>query len=120
MADRIDRRRAPRIPCDLSVEYKLRGGRIREGRMTNLGTSGMLLTMQGTAPPVGADLLFRFRLPRSTRPVQAVGSVRWISLGRAGVQFVRFSPQEQHEIQTYCASELARQRQTDTSEHPLD
>lgn len=120
MADRIDRRRAPRIPCDLSVEYKLRGGRIRKGRMTNLGTSGMLLTMQETAPPVGADLLFRFRLPRSTHRVQAIGSVRWISLDRAGVQFVRLSPQEQHEIQTYCVSELARQRKTDTSEHPLD
>ncbi len=120
MADRIDQRRAPRTPCNISVEHKPRGRRVREGRITNLRTSGMLLTMQGTAPPVGADLLFRFRLPRSTHPVQAVGSVRWISLGKAGVKFVRLSPQEQHEIQTYCASELGRQRKTDTSEHPLD
>lgn len=119
MSEITDRRRSSRIACDLSVEYKFRGGRIREARMINIGTSGMLLTVRGAVPPVGADLLFRFRLPRTTRSIKAVGSVRWASVGRAGVEFIRLNPQEQNEIQTYCARELARQRKTNTSEHPL-
>ncbi len=116
MHERVDRRRSPRIPCDLSVEYKLRGGRLQEGRLANIGTRGMLLTMHGTAPPVGADLLFRFRLPQSTRAVQAVGSVRWASVDRVGVEFIRLNTQEEDEVRTYCARELAGQSEQDSSE----
>lgn len=119
MNELIDRRRSPRVPCDLSVEYKLRGGRIREGRLTNIGIGGIVLTMHVAPPPVGADLLFRFRLPRSPRPVQAVGSVRWAAPGRAGVEFTRLSSQEQDEIRAYCERKLPEQRKPDPSEqHP--
>lgn len=108
MSDLNDRRRSPRVSCDLAVEYKLRGGRVREARMTNIGASGMLLTMQEAAPPVGTDLLFRFRLPRSTRPVQAVGSIRWATLGKAGIEFVRLSSNEEDQIRVYCARVLGQ------------
>ena len=36
MSDRDDTRRSPRIPCDLPMEYQLKGGRSREGRITKL------------------------------------------------------------------------------------
>lgn len=114
MPETTDRRRAPRIPCTLSVEYKLRGGPLHKGRMANIGTRGMLLMLLGTAPPVGADLLFRFRLPDSARAVQAVGSVRWASVDRVGVEFVRLANQQKNEIRTYCARAMARQRERET------
>jgi len=118
MNELTDRRRSPRVPCNLSVEYKLRGGRIREGRLTNIGIGGIVLTMHVAPPPVGADVLFRFHLPRSPRPVQAVGSVRWAAPGRAGVEFTRLNSQEQDEIRAYCETKLPQQRKSDPSEQP--
>ncbi len=119
MSDRIERRRLARIPCDLPVEYKFRGGRIREARMTNIAVRGLLLTIEGTVPPVGADLLFRFRLPHSTRPVQAIGCVRWAALGMAGVEFISLSLQGQDEIQTFCDRELATHEHRDVLDRIL-
>ena len=49
MSELIDRRVSPRIPCDFSVDYEARGTRTQEGRIANIGTGGMLLTMQGGA-----------------------------------------------------------------------
>lgn len=110
MDDVIDRRRAPRISCDLSVEYAIGGSPTQEGRMINIATLGALLTTPGASPPVGAELLLRFHLPLSGRPVQAAGSVRWTTPGRAGVEFVHLGLHEQDEIWRYYARELAQQR----------
>jgi hypothetical protein len=41
--DLSDRRRSPRIPCDLSVEYEERGARTQQGRIANIGITGTLL-----------------------------------------------------------------------------
>ncbi len=113
MGDLIDRRRSPRIPCNLSVEYQVTGARTHDGRMANIGTGGGLLTTQGPIPPVGAGLLLRFHLPLSNRPVQAAGNVRWGNQGTAGVEFLHLNLQEQDEIWRYYARELARQRDLD-------
>ncbi len=110
MSDLIDRRVSPRIPCDFSVAYKAMGARGQVGRITDIGTTGAHVTTQGTIPPVGAHVLLRFRLPLSHRPVQVVGGVRWGSLRGAGVEFIRFSPQEQDEVWRFYARESARQR----------
>ncbi len=110
MSNLTDRRVSPRIPCDFSVEYKLRGGQFQKGRTTNIGTRGMLLTMEGTAPPVEAELLFRFHLPLTKRPIQAMGNVRWAGQGFAGVEFGDLRHQAQDEIWRYYARESARQR----------
>ena len=50
MSELIDRRVSPRIFCDFSVDYEARGARAELGRISNIGTGGMLLTMQGGGP----------------------------------------------------------------------
>ncbi len=114
MSHQVDRRRAPRIPCSLSVEYAIGGSPTQEGRMINIATLGALLTTQGASPHVGAELLLRFHLPLSGRPVQAAGNVRWTTPDRAGVEFVHLGLHEQDEIWRYYARELARQRQMES------
>lgn len=113
MGDIDDRRRSPRIPCDLPVEYQEKGARTREGRMTNIGITGTLLRTQAASPPVGVEVSIRFRLPLSNRPVQTIGTVKWATQWAAGVEFVHLNFQEQDEIWRYYARELARQRKPD-------
>ncbi len=98
MSELIDRRVSPRIFCDFSVDYEARGARAELGRISNIGTGGMLLTMQGGGPPLGADLLLRFHLPLSKRPIKAASKVRWVTQGTAGVEFGDLSLQAQGEI----------------------
>ncbi len=113
MSDPSDRRRSPRIPCDLSVDYEEKGARTQEGRMANIGITGTLLRTQAASPPVGVELFLRFRLPLSNRPVQTAGTVRWAAQWTAGVEFGHLNFQEQDEIWRYYARELARQRKPD-------
>jgi hypothetical protein len=108
MREFFDRRRAARIACDLSVEYKFRGGSLRGCRISNLGMYGLLLTAHGTNPPVGADLLLRLYLPRTNRPVQVIGTVRWTTEETAGVEFTGLSHQAQDEIWNYYRRESTR------------
>jgi hypothetical protein len=116
--DLSDRRRSPRIPCDLSVEYEERGARTQQGRIANIGITGTLLKTQAASPPVGVELFIRFRLPLSNRPVQTVATVRWAAQWSAGVEFVHLNFQEQDEIWRYYARELARQRKPDAWRRP--
>lgn len=113
MSELINRRISPRIPCDLSVHYGTRGARVQPGRITDIGTAGARLAMMAAVPPIGTELLLRFHLPISSRPVQTLGSVRWTKQGIAGVEFVYLSPQAQDEIWRYYAQESARRRGTE-------
>ncbi len=110
MSELIDRRVSPRIFCDLWVDYKPGGAHTQPGRITNIGTAGAQLTTQGAVPAIGADLLLRFHLPRSKRPIEAMGHVRWATRGTAGVEFGQLDPQAQNEIWRYYAKDLAWQR----------
>lgn len=105
-----DRRRSPRVSCDLSVEYAVRDDPTRMGRLTNIGTGGALLTTQAAIPSVGTVLLLRFHLPLSNRPVKTLGKVEWANRGEIGVQFVHLSLHEQEEIWRYYARESAWER----------
>lgn len=98
MSEPLDRRVSPRIFCNLSVEYMVRGGDPQAGRITNIGTLGVLLLTHEGDLPVGAELLLRFILPLSNRPIQAEGTVRWATLGRAGVEVDNLTHQAQDEI----------------------
>ncbi len=110
MSGLIDRRVSPRIFCDLWVDYEARGARAQLGRIINLGTAGACLTTQGAIPPVGADLLLCFHFPLRKRPIEAMGHVRWVTRGTAGVEFGQLGPQAQNEIWRYYAKESAWQR----------
>ena len=59
MTEREDTRRSPRIPCDLPMEYHIKGERPRDGRITKIGTVGALLAMED-AVPLGAELVLPF------------------------------------------------------------
>ena len=113
MTEQADKRRSPRAACDLAVEYEVRGARTQQGRITNIGTHGTLLTTQETTPPVGADVLLRFHLPLSHRPVQTLVKVRWVTPGTAGVEFLHLGLQEKDEIWRYYARESSLQRTHD-------
>lgn len=113
MTERTDKRRSPRAACDLAVEYEVRGTRTQQGRIANIGTHGTLLTTQGPIPPVGADVLLRFHLPLSHRPVQTLGKVKWVTSGNAGMEFLHLGLQEKDEIWRYYARESALHRTHD-------
>ncbi|MEE8326035.1 MAG: PilZ domain-containing protein [candidate division NC10 bacterium] len=109
MRDLNDTRRSPRISCDLPMEYQIPGTHPRNGRITKLGTLGALLTTHETVP-LGAELLLSFHLPLSKRQINTVGTVRWTSQGRAGVEFAHLGLQQRDEIWRYYARQSAQQR----------
>jgi len=111
MSGQDDKRRSPRIPCDFPMEYQLKGGRPREGRITKLGTAGALLATQEEVP-VGAELVLTFVGPLSKRPIRAACTVRWVDDCSAGVEFAHLNLQEQDEIWKFYARESARHRQS--------
>ena len=113
MTEPTDKRRSPRAACDLAVEYEVRGARRQQGRITNIGTHGTLLTTQETILSVGADVLLRFHLPLSHRPVQTLGKVKWVTSGNAGMEFLHLGRQEKDEIWRYYARESALHRTHD-------
>ncbi len=114
MTERPDRRRSPRIPCDLAVEYAAAGARPQEGRIANIGTLGILLMTKEEHLPVGTGLRLRFQLPLSQRPIQTQGTVRWATAGKVGVEFLHLDLQQQDEIWRYYAREAAGQRKKES------
>ncbi len=103
-------RRSPRVSCDIPMEYELKGGRPQEGRITKLGTVGTLLTTQESVP-LGAELVLRFYLPLSNRPVRIACMVKWVDDCSVGVEFSHLNLQEQEEIWKFHARESARQQE---------
>lgn len=113
MSEQADRRRSPRNSCDLPVECVAAEAHILAGRIANIGPLGFLVLTQEASPPVGSDLLLRFHLPLSHRPIQTRGIVRWVKAGNVGVEFSQLSLQVQDEIWKYYARKLAEEREQD-------
>ncbi|MFQ5989290.1 MAG: PilZ domain-containing protein [Candidatus Methylomirabilales bacterium] len=111
MTDREDTRRSPRIPCDLPMEYHIKGERPRDGRITKIGTVGALLTMEDPVP-LGAELVLHFHLPLSNRPIRTSCTVKWVDEQSVGVEFAHLNQQEKDEIWKFYARESARQRKS--------
>jgi len=111
MSDPPDTRHSPRIPCDIPVEYQVHGAPPQDGRITDIGTGGALLTTQ-QAIPVGALLILRFQLPLSNRLIQTSCTVKWADHGRTGVKFPGLSRWDHQEIWKYHARESARQQKS--------
>ncbi|MFQ5989740.1 MAG: PilZ domain-containing protein [Candidatus Methylomirabilales bacterium] len=111
MSDPPDTRRSPRVSCDIPMEYQVQGDSPQEGRITKLGTAGALLTTQESLP-LGAELVLRFYLPLSNRPVRIACTVKWVDDCSVGVEFSHLSLQEQEEIWKFHAKESARQRKS--------
>lgn len=109
MTGHDDKRRSPRIPCDIAMEYHVKGDRPQDGRITKLGTAGALLTTEETIP-LGTELVLHFHLPVSNRPIRTNCTVKWVDGQSIGVEFTHLSLQEQDEIWKFYARESARQR----------
>lgn len=95
------------------MEYELKGVRLQDGRITNIGTVGALLITQ-QAIPIGTKLVLHFRLPLTHRPIQIACTVKWAEQQTVGVEFAQLTLQEQAEIWKYHAKETARQRNATT------
>ncbi len=106
-SDWSDKRHSPRVPCDIPVEYEFEGRPPQRGQFTNIGTGGALLTTH-VAIPVGATLILRFPIPPSNRPIQTVGTAKWVNQWMVGVQFVGLNPWETREIWKYYAKASCR------------
>lgn len=113
MSNRINTRRSPRIPCNITMEYEIKGAPPQPGRITNIGTVGALLAAQETIP-VGTTVVLRFHLPVSNRQTRLTCTVKWADGDTIGVEFAHLSLQEQAEIWKYHARESARTRKTGT------
>lgn len=92
-----DRRYSPRIPCDIPVQYTPTGVSLRDARIINIGTGGVLLTTTEDIL-VGITLSLRFLLPLSTHPVQVLGEVRWVHLQNVGVEFTGLTDWQKEQI----------------------
>ena len=111
MSDRTDTRRCPRVSCDIPMEYQVQGDRPQEGRITKLGTAGALLTTQESVP-LEAELVLRFYLPLSNRPVRIGCTVKRVDDCSVGVEFAHLNLQDQEELWKFHAKESARQRKS--------
>lgn len=109
MNEQADRRRSPRIPCNLAAEYVIRNAYPRQGRMLNIGPGGTLLSTHDAVFPIGLGLLLCFHLPLSNHPVGVGGTVRWVTPNQAGVEFGHLSQRTIDEIWKYYARESTRQ-----------
>ncbi len=107
-AELSDKRHSLRVPCNIPVEYELKG-RPQQGQLTNIGTGGASLSAP-VSIPVGTTLVLRFPLPPSNRPIQAVGKVKWEDQQTLGVEFVGLNPWEAQEIWKFYAREAAREK----------
>ncbi len=111
MNNPTDTRHSPRIPCDILMEYHIKGERPQEGRIVKLGTAGALLTTQEPVP-LEAELVLHFRLPVSNRPIRTACTVKWVDNCSVGVELALLSRQAQEEIWKFHAKESARQRKS--------
>lgn len=110
-SDPIDRRRSPRAPCAIPMEYGFKDRSPRDGWITKIGTAGALLTTQEKIP-VGGEMVLTFRLPLSNRPTRIVSTVKWANQHEVGVEFAHMTFQEQNEVWRIFARDSARQRES--------
>jgi hypothetical protein len=110
MNDLAGERRAPRIPCDLPLEYEIMGLGLRDGRITNLGTTGALLTTEDPVP-LGTEMVLNFRLPLTDRPLRTACKVKWVGVRSVGVLFAHLNFQEKDEIWRFYARDSSKKRQ---------
>lgn len=110
MNDLAGERRSPRIPCDLPLEYEITGLGLRDGRITNLGTTGALLTTEDPVP-LGTEMVLNFRLPLTDRPLRTPCKVKWVGVRSVGVLFAHLNFQEKDEIWRFYARESSKKRQ---------
>jgi type IV pilus assembly protein PilZ len=104
--DHDDRRRAPRAPIELRVEYK-RLNSFFADYTKNISRGG---TFIATDKPleVGTDFVFRLGVPGLTEPLVLKGKVQWVvskdqksdrDVGM-GIGFVFDSPEERKRVQS--------------------
>jgi hypothetical protein len=107
-----EHRRNDRISIQIPVSFEWGEGR-GEGTVTDISAGGCALESKRRLRP---GLLLRLNLPSgmegtADRTVQQLVTVRSVNGDRAGVQFLAFTPQEQHQLTqtiTRCVTRARR------------
>jgi uncharacterized protein (TIGR02266 family) len=109
--DNFNRRNSPRVVLGIPVECRL-GQTIAAARALNLSHGGMAIR---TTSPIeaGASVGVRFRLPGSTRDVDAAGRVAWSDRRAAmGTQFEQVDAASQTLIARFVDTHFLANRKT--------
>ena len=97
-ADNFDRRTGPRVTLGIPAALTA-GDAIVPAFTLNIGSGGMAVRTT-TALAAGAPVGVRFRLPRSSRDIEATARVVWnrTAQGALGLQFETVAAADQHVI----------------------
>jgi hypothetical protein len=81
-----DRRRSPRYPTELAVEYGT-AHEFADGKIVDVGVAGFGIVGQHTYPP-GSELELRFRAPENGDEMRIKAVVCFSNQNRMGVQVI--------------------------------
>ena len=104
MPPQRERRRHPRYPAHLQVDYRQGDGHFLFAYVENISEMGIFLQTEEPLP-VGTELVVRFQ--QGERPLQLRGRVVWINPARRdgtdlnpgmGIQFVELQPEERERL----------------------
>jgi hypothetical protein len=87
-----ERRKHPRKPVRLHVEYNLEGGKKSADYMADVSQGGLFIKTEESAPRHGDRLHVTFSWMSGGPQVQATCEVTRVSPGGVGVAFVKMDP----------------------------
>jgi hypothetical protein len=95
-----EKRRHPRVPLHVPIQYELADGTSAEGTATDLSMGGVFIEAE-SAPPFGAKAIIVIDLEGRGKPTRLEGIVRWGKPGGFGVQFGLMGARETHALATF-------------------
>lgn len=114
-----DKRKFPRLPFNIDVEYKVLSDDLQDVSLTltkNISAGGIcILSLEKL--DIGKNLSLNFSLPEIKEPINATGKVVWIeefSVGDtksskafdAGIEFTKINESDQQKINQYVISRI--------------
>jgi DNA-binding response OmpR family regulator len=94
------RRKFYRVPLSVGVTCSDRGGQL-QGTTRNLSQGGLQVELDRLE--CGESKLFSFRLPSSSRTINATGSVVWVKEKKQGIKFESLRADQERAIADYIA-----------------
>jgi uncharacterized protein (TIGR02266 family) len=98
--DTVSRRESPRVVLGIAVQYRF-NNTLGAALMLDLSHGGVAIRA-ASPPPAGSVIGVRFRLPGSTRDINAEGRVAWSDgRGGMGIRFEKVAAASQALIDTF-------------------
>jgi c-di-GMP-binding flagellar brake protein YcgR len=95
-----NRRRYARVPMQTEVTCSV-GSNTARGRTWNLSQGGMQVEVGSLRP--GDQTRVAFRLPNSSKEIEAMGTIVWASDTRQGIQFSEITEQNHEAIREFIS-----------------